>query len=62
LPQRKAFDQAVFDPVTMDGHLWCVCLGTNCLVLVYNKTMLANAGAPLPGDDMTWDEWRVHQG
>ena len=52
----ETFDQAVFAPATLDGHLWGVCLGTNCLVLVYNKTMLEAAGAPLPGDDMTWDE------
>ena len=53
----ETFDQAVFDPATLDGHLWCVCLGTNCLVLAYNKTMLEAAGAELPGNDMTWDEF-----
>lgn len=53
----ETFDQAVFDPATMDGHLWGICLGTNCLVLVYNKTMLEAAGAPMPENLLTWDEF-----
>jgi len=51
------FDQAVFDPATLDGHLWAICLGTNCLVMAYNKTMLEAAGAAMPPDLMTWDDF-----
>ena len=51
------FDQAVLTTGTKDGHLYGICLGTNALVMVYNKTMLENAGAALPSDNMTWDEF-----
>ena len=50
------FDQAVLTTGTLNGNLYGVCLGTNCLVLAYNKTILENAGAPLPSDNMTWDQ------
>jgi len=53
----EKFDQAVLQTGTLDGHLYGVSLGTNALVLAYNKTMLENAGAPLPPEDMTWDEF-----
>jgi len=53
-PER--FDQTALIPATRDGKLWCVSLGTNTLVLAYNKTMIEAAGVPLPKDNMTWDE------
>ncbi len=53
-PER--FDQTALIPATKDGQLWCVSLGTNTLVLVYNRTMIEAAGATLPKDNMTWDE------
>src|SRR5512136_3347973 len=53
-PER--FDQTALIPATRDGKLWCVSLGTNTLVLVYNKTMVEAAGVALPKDNMTWDE------
>jgi multiple sugar transport system substrate-binding protein len=52
----ETFDQAVLTTGTTDGNLYGICLGTNCLVLAYNKTVLEAAGAPLPADNMTWDE------
>lgn len=50
------FDQTALIPATRDSKLWCVSLGTNTLVLAYNKTAIEAAGAALPKDNMTWDE------
>jgi len=50
------FDQTALIPATVDGKLWCVSLGTNTLVLAYNKTMIEAAGVALPKDNMSWDE------
>ncbi len=53
----ERFDQTALIPATAaDGNLYAVSLGTNTLVLVYNKTMIAAAGVALPEDNMTWDE------
>ncbi|MEZ4518775.1 MAG: extracellular solute-binding protein [Chloroflexota bacterium] len=53
----ETFDQAALIPATAaDGNLYAVSLGTNTLVLVYNKSMIEAAGVPLPEDNMTWDE------
>ncbi len=54
-PER--FDQTALIPATAaDGNLYVVSLGTNTLVLAYNKTMIEAAGVELPQDNMTWDE------
>ncbi len=54
-PER--FDQTALVPATdADGKLYCISLGTNTLVLVYNKTMIEAAGVALPKDNMTWEE------
>ncbi len=53
-PER--FDQAALIPATRDNQLWVVSLGTNTLILAYNKTMIEAAGVALPKDNMTWDE------
>lgn len=52
----EKFDQTALIPATLDGNLYCVSLGTNTLVLVYNKTMIEKAGVALPQDNMSWDE------
>ncbi|MBN1217479.1 MAG: extracellular solute-binding protein [Anaerolineae bacterium] len=53
----ETFDQTAFIPATAaDGNLYCISLGTNTLVLAYNKTMIEAAGVALPKDNMTWDE------
>lgn len=53
----EQFDQTALIPATAsDGSLYAVSLGTNTLVLVYNKTMIEAAGAELPADNMTWEE------
>lgn len=53
-PER--FDQTALIPATRDNKLWVVSLGTNTLILAYNKTMIEAAGVALPKDNMTWDE------
>ena len=54
-PER--FDQNALVPATdADGNLFAVSLGTNTLILAYNKTMIEAAGVALPKDNMTWDE------
>ena len=53
----ETFDQTALIPATdADGNLYAVSLGTNTLVLAYNKTMIEAAGVELPKDNMTWDE------
>jgi multiple sugar transport system substrate-binding protein len=53
----ETFDQSALIPATdADGNLYCISLGTNTLILAYNKTMIEAAGVALPKDNMTWDE------
>ncbi len=53
----ERFDQTALIPATAaDGNLYAISLGTNTLVLAYNKTMIEAAGVELPKDNMTWDE------
>ena len=53
----EQFDQTALIPATAaDGNLYAISLGTNTLVLAYNKTMIEAAGVELPKDNMTWDE------
>jgi multiple sugar transport system substrate-binding protein len=53
-------DQDALELATMNQNLYGVCLGTNMLCLVYNKTLLENSGAPLPKEIMTWEELRAY--
>src|SRR5512137_1958491 len=57
-PER--FDQTALIPATRDDKLWVVSLGTNTLILAYNKTMIEAAGVALPKDNMTWDEFLAY--
>lgn len=53
----EQFDQTALIPATdAEGNLYAVSLGTNTLVLAYNKTMIEAAGVALPEDNMTWEE------
>jgi multiple sugar transport system substrate-binding protein len=56
----EKFDQTALVPATVDGNLYCVSLGTNALVLAFNKTMIEKAGVALPKDNMTWDEFKAY--
>ena len=54
----ETFDQAAFVPATdADGNLYAISLGTNTLVLAYNKTMIEAAGVDLPAYNLTWEEF-----
>lgn len=53
----EQFDQTALIPATApDGNLYAVSLGTNTLVLAYNKTMIEAAGMEPPQDNLTWEE------
>src|SRR5690606_39378108 len=39
-----------------DDNLYAVSLGTNTLVLAYNKSMIEAAGAEPPQDNLNWEE------
>lgn len=53
----ETFDQtALIPPTDADGNLYAISLGTNTLVLAYNKTLIEAAGVALPKDNWTWDE------
>ena len=57
LDTPETFDQTALIPATdAEGDLYAISLGTNTLVLVYNKTMIEAAGVDLPADNMTWEE------
>lgn len=56
-------DTAVIDPSaiasgTIDGKLLGVSTGVTMPALVYNKSMIERAGAPLPKRSLTYDEFR----
>lgn len=53
---EEEFDQSPIETGTLDGNLYGICLGTNSLVLFYNKTMLEAADCPLPPETWTWEE------
>lgn len=54
----ETFDQTALIPATdADGNLYAISLGTNTLVLAYNKTMIEAAGVELPTNLMTWEEF-----
>ena len=50
------FDQVALEAATLDGNLYAVSLGTNTLVLAYNKSLIESAGAAVPDYNLTWDE------
>lgn len=53
----ETFDQTALIPATdAEGNIYAISLGTNTLVLAYNKTMIEAAGVDLPEDNMTWEE------
>jgi len=53
----ETFDQTALIPATdADGNTYAISLGTNTLVLAYNKTMIEAAGVDLPEDTLTWEE------
>ncbi len=56
IDSSDVFDQSVLTTGSQGDDLFVVSLGTNALTMIYNKTMLEAAGAPLPSDTMSWEE------
>ncbi len=50
----SGIDQGVIDSATIDGNTYGLCLGTNMMGIVYNKTALESAGAELPAPGASW--------
>ncbi|MDR3051568.1 MAG: extracellular solute-binding protein, partial [Oscillospiraceae bacterium] len=55
LIDNAAVDQAMLDAITVDGKTYGLCLGANRIGIVYNKTLLDNAGIEPPSADLDWD-------
>ncbi|GHU74786.1 ABC transporter ATP-binding protein [Clostridia bacterium] len=55
LIDQTKVDQPMLNAITVDGSVYGLCLGANRLGIVYNKTMLDNAGVELPDADFTWE-------
>lgn len=49
-------DQGVIDSATMGENTYGLCLGTNMLGIVYNKSMLERAGADMPVAGASWED------
>jgi multiple sugar transport system substrate-binding protein len=61
----SALNTSVIDPGaiesgTIDGHLYGVSTGVTMPALVYNKSLLQRAGAPLPAVSMTYADFRAY--
>jgi multiple sugar transport system substrate-binding protein len=50
------FSQAL-EPFRWQGELVCIPQNISSLVVYYNKSLFAQAGLPIPGNDWTWDEF-----
>ena len=56
----SVIDTGAIEAGTRNGHLYAVSTGATIPALVYNKTLLQKAGAPLPKATQTWDEFRAY--
>ncbi|MCM3702039.1 ABC transporter substrate-binding protein [Paenibacillus macerans] len=54
------FDQNVIEAGAMDGKQYGISLGSNVLGLVYNKSLLEQAGLQPPAQDMTWEDLKAY--
>jgi multiple sugar transport system substrate-binding protein len=62
---KGLLNTSVIDPGSLaagslNGHLYGISVGITIPTLVYNKTMLQKAGAPLPPMSSTYDEFRAY--
>jgi multiple sugar transport system substrate-binding protein len=53
-------DQGALDMVSQNGHVYGISVGNTYLGLVYNKALLQRVGAPLPSNNMSYDELREY--
>jgi multiple sugar transport system substrate-binding protein len=56
----SVIDTGAIEAGTKNGHLYAVSTGATIPALVYNKTLLQKAGAPLPKVTQTWEEFRAY--
>jgi multiple sugar transport system substrate-binding protein len=56
----KVIDPSAIESGTIGGKLYGVSTGVNMPALVYNKTMIEKAGAPLPKVTMTYEEFKAY--
>jgi multiple sugar transport system substrate-binding protein len=56
----KVIDPSAIESGTIGGKLYGISTGVNMPALVYNKTMIEKAGAPLPKVTMTYDEFKAY--
>src|SRR5699024_9993116 len=52
----ESVSETVLESGTQGGKQLGIPTGTNALTVIYNKSMLEEAGADLPHDDWTWDD------
>ena len=60
LLDTKNIDQGALDMVSQNGHIYGISVGNTYLGLVYNKGLLQRVGAPLPKNNMSYDELRAY--
>ncbi len=58
--KTSVIDKGAIESGTIDGKLYGVSTGVTMPALVYNKTLLEKAGAPLPKISMTYPEFRAY--
>lgn len=54
------FDQGQLNQGTVNGKLYAVTLGGNMPAILYNQTLIEQAGMSPPSDKMTWDEFATY--
>jgi multiple sugar transport system substrate-binding protein len=60
LLNTSVIDPGAIESGTFDGHLYGVSTGVTMPALVYNKSLLARIGVPLPKTAMSYDEFRSY--
>jgi multiple sugar transport system substrate-binding protein len=60
LINTSVIDKGSLEAGSIDGRLYGISVGISVPALVYNKTLLQKAGAPLPKVSMTYDELRAY--
>jgi multiple sugar transport system substrate-binding protein len=60
LINTSVIDKGSLEAGSINGHLYGISVGISVPALVYNKTLLQNAGAPFPKASMTYDEFKTY--
>jgi multiple sugar transport system substrate-binding protein len=56
----STIDSGAIEAGSVNGNLYGVSTGATIPALIYNKTLLEKAGAPLPKVTQTWEEFRAY--